>query len=326
MKRRTFITLLGGAAAAWPVTSRAQQLAMPVIGFLAGPSAGDSKSTLAGFRQGLRQAGYVEGQNVHIAFRWAEGRYDRFPELAAELVNLPVAVIVAFGAPGALAATAATKTIPIVFASSADPVKLGIVASFNRPGGNATGVAFLQTELIGKQFELLRELLPKATVMGLLVHPTSQNAEVQLAVVPVVMQALGLQIVAQTAGNDRDLEIAFATFVQRRAEALVVASDAFFYGRRTELAALAARHALPAIYSDREYVADGGLMSYGTSTTDAYRQVGVFTGRILKGDKPADLPVEQAVKIELTINLQTAKALGIEMPLSMLLRINEAIE
>ena len=325
MRRREFITLLGGAAAAWSIAARAQQ-SMPVIGFLAGPSAGASKSTLSGFRLGLRQAGYVEGQNVHIAFRWAEGRYDRFPELAAELVNLPVTVIAAIGASAALAAISATKTIPIVFASSVDPVKIGLVASFNRPSGNATGVAFLLSELVEKQFELLREFLPRAAVMGLLVNPTSQNAETQLAAVPGAMGALGLQIVVQNASNDPDLEIAFATFVQKRTEALVVASDPYFYGRREQLAALAARHRLPAIYSDREYVADGGLMSYGASIADAYRQAGVFTGRILQGDKPSELPVQQAVKIELVVNLPAAKALGVEMPLSLLLRINEAIE
>ena len=326
MRRREFITLFGGATAVWPLAARAQQTAMPVIGFLAGPSAGESRSNLAGFRQGLRQVGYVEGQNVHIAFRWAEGRYDRFPEMAAELVGLPVAVIVAFSGPAALAAMAATNKIPIVFSVAVDPVKLGLVASFNRPGGNATGVANLAGELVGKQFELLREMLPRVAVMGLLVNPTSVNAETQLAAAAVTRQALGLQIVVQNASIDRDLEPTFATFAQQRTAALVVASDPYFYGRREQLVALAARHSLPAIYYDREYVADGGLMSYGPSITDAYRQAGVFTGRILKGDKPGDLPVQQAIKIELVINLQTAKALGLEMPLSLLLRINEVIE
>jgi putative ABC transport system substrate-binding protein len=326
MRRRAFISLLGSAAVVWPLAVRAQPTAMPVIGFLAGPSAGESRSNLAGFRQGLRQAGYVEGQNVHIAFRWAEGRYDRFPEMAAELVDLSVAVIVAFGGPAALAAIAATKTIPIVFSVAVDPVELGLVASFNRPGGNATGVANLAGELVGKQFELLREMLPRAAVMGLLVNPTSVNAKTQLAAMSVARQAFGLQIVVQNASTERDLETAFATFAQQRTGALVVASDPFFYGRREQLVALAARHALPAIYYDREYVADGGLMSYGPSITDAYRQAGVFTGRILKGDKPGDLPVQQAIKIELVVNLQTATALGIEMPLSLLLRINEVIE
>src|SRR5436309_8841181 len=228
MKRREFITLLGGAAAAWPLAAPAQER-MPVIGFLAGPSAGESRSNLAGFRQGLRQVGYVEGQNVHIAFRWAEGRYDRFPEMAAELVGLPVAVIVAFGGPAALAAIAATKTIPIVFSVAVDPVRLGLVVSFNRPGGNATGVANLAGELVGKQFELLREMLPRVTVMGLLVNPTSVNAETQLAAAAVARQVLGLQIVVQNASTDRDLEPSFATFAQQQTGALVVASDPYFY-------------------------------------------------------------------------------------------------
>ena len=326
MKRREFITLLGGAALAWPLAARAQQRAMPVIGFLAGPSAGESRSTLAGFRNGLRQTGYVEGQNVHIAFRWAEGRYDRFPELAAELASLPVAVIAAMGAPAALAAISATKTIPVVFASSADPVRLGIVASLNRPGGNATGVAFLQSELVGKYFELLREMLPKAAVTGLLVNPTSANAETQLAAVPAATQALGLRIVVQKASNDRELDTSFATFSHQGVGALVVASDPFFYGRREQLVSLAARYALPTIHNDREYVAEGGLISYGASNTDAYRQVGVFTGWILKGNKPADLPVQQVTKLELVINLKTAKALGLDVPPMLLARADEVIE
>jgi putative tryptophan/tyrosine transport system substrate-binding protein len=325
MRRRNFIALLGSAAAAWPLAARAQQ-AMPVIGFLAGPSAGESRSNLAGFRQGLRQAGYVEGQNVHIAFRWAEGRYDRFPELTAELVSLQVAVIVAFGGPAALAAIRATKTIPIIFSVAVDPVKIGLVERLSHPGGNATGVANLAGELVGKQFELLHEMVPSAPVMGLLVNPTNVNAETQLAAVPVAKQAFGVQTVVQNASTDRDLEIAFATFAQQRTGALVVASDPFFYGRREQLVGLAARNALPTIYYDREYVGDGGLMSYGPSFSDAYRQAGVFTGRILKGDKPGDLPVQQAVKIELVINLKTAKALGVDIPLSLLMRVNETIE
>jgi putative ABC transport system substrate-binding protein len=325
MQRREFIGLLSSAAT-WPLAVHAQQLAIPVIGFLVGASAGASRSNLAGFRQGLRQTGYVEAQNVHIALRWAEGRYDRLPEMAAELVDLRVAVIASFGPAAAVAAISATKTIPIVFATSADPVRLGLVASLNRPGGNATGIAFLGSELVGKQLELMHEMLPKAAVIGLLLNPTSPSAETHLREVSVAARALGLQIIVQNTNRDRDLETAFATFVQQRTGGLVVPSDPFFYGQREELAALAARHAIPAIYSDREYVADGGLMSYGTSITDAYRQTGVLTGGILKGDKPGDLPVRQAVKIELIINLKTAKALGIEMPLSLLLRINETIE
>ena len=274
----------------------------------------------------MRQTGYVEGQNVHIAFRWAEGRYDRFPELAAELASLPVAVIAAFSPAAALAALSATKTIPIVFITSVDPVKLGIVASLNRPGGNATGVAFFDSELVGKQLELLRELLPKSAVIGLLVNPTSPSTETHLRDIPAATQAFGLQIIVQNASSERDLDTAVATLVQQRASGLVIPSDPFFYQAREQLAALAARHALPAIYPDREYVADGGLMSYGASVTDAYRQAGVFTGRILKGDKPADLPVQQAVKVELVVNLKTAKTLSIEMPLSLLMRITETIE
>jgi len=297
-----------------------------VIGLLAGPTASASKSPLAGFRQGLRQTGYVEGQNVHIAFRWAEGRYDRFPELAAELASLPVAVIAAFSPAAALAALSATKTIPIVFITSVDPVKLGIVASLNRPGGNATGVAFFDSELVGKQLELLRELLPKSAVIGLLVNPTSPSTETHLRDIPPATQAFGLQMILQNASSERDLDTAAATLVQQRASGLVIRADPFSYQAREQLAALAARHALPAIYPDREYVADGGLMSYGASVTDAYRQAGVFTGRILKGDKPADLPVQQAVKVELVVNLKTAKTLSIEMPLSLLMRITETIE
>jgi putative ABC transport system substrate-binding protein len=322
-KRRDSIKLLGGAAV-WPLTTLAQE--MPVIGFLAGPSVASSKSNLAGFRQGLRQTGYVEGQNVHIAFRWAEGHYDRFPKLAAELVGLRVAVIAAFGAPAALAALSATKTIPIAFSSSSDPVKLGMVASLNRPGGNATGVANLESELVGKQIELLHELLPKAAVIGLLVNPTSQNTETQLRDVSIAARDFGLHIPVQNASSDRELDTAFAMLVEQRAFGLVVGSDPFFYGRRERIVDLAARHALPAIYYDREYVADGGLMSYGTSITDGYRLTGVYTGRILKGDKPGDLPVQQAVKTELIVNLKTATTLGLDIPLSLLLRINEMIE
>jgi ABC-type uncharacterized transport system substrate-binding protein len=323
--RRKFIALVGGTAA-WPLAARAQQPMTPVIGFLHGNSPGTSKANVGGFRQGLRQTGYIEGQNIDIAFRWAEGRFERFPTLAAELVDLRVSVIAAFGVPAAMAAMSATKTIPITFNSASDPVKLGLVASLNKPGGNATGVVFLATELLGKQFELLREILPRAATIGLLVNPSTAQAEIQSASAPVVSKALGLQIVVQNASRDRDLEPAFDALVQQHIEGLVIASDAFFHGQRDQLVNLAARHAFPVMYYDREYVVDGGLISYGTSLTDAYRQVGVFTGRILKGDKPSDLPVQQAVKTDLAINLRTAKALGIEMPLSLLLRVTETIE
>jgi putative ABC transport system substrate-binding protein len=323
--RRAFIGLLGGAAA-WPLAARAQQPRTPVIGVLVGAPSGASRANVTGFRQGLRQAGYVEGQNAHLAFRWADGRYDRLGEMATELVGLPVDVIAAFGPAPTKAAIAATSTIPIVFALSADPVKLGFVASLNRPGGNATGLTFLGSELVAKQFEMLRELLPAATVIGLLVNPTSPAVESHLRDVTAVMRLLGVQVVVQKASRDLELDAAFAAFVRERAGGVVVPSDPFFYGRREQLVALAARHALPAIYADREYVADGGLMSYGTSITDAYRQAGLFAARILKGDKPADLPVQQATKVELTVNLATTRALGIEMPLSLLMRISEAIE
>jgi putative tryptophan/tyrosine transport system substrate-binding protein len=325
INRRNFIALTS-AMAACPVRARAQQSPIPVIGFVSGASAVASKATLGGFRQGLRQTGYVEGQNAHIAFRWADGRLSLLPELAAELAGLPVAVIAALGAPAARAALSATKTIPIAFASATDPVRLGLVASLNRPGGNATGVVWLATELLGKQFELLREMLPRASTMGLLVNPSSANAEVQLASVPIVAKALGLEVIVQNAVQDRDLEPAFEKLMQQRIQGLVVASEAFFYTLRAELIALAARHALPVMYYDREYVADGGLISYGTSIVDAHRQAGVLTGRMLKGDKPGDLPVQQAIKTDLVINLQTAKALGIEMPLSLLMRVTETIE
>jgi putative ABC transport system substrate-binding protein len=247
MRRREFISLLSGAVTAWPLAARAQQ-AMPVISFLAGGVASASEAAVAGFRQGLRQTSYVEDQNLHIAFRWAEGRYERFPQLAAELVSLNVSAITAIGAPAALAAVAATKTIPIAFISSVDPVKVGLVASFSRPGGNATGVAFLESELVGKQFEVLRDLVPKATLMGFLVNPKSANAETQLSAVTVANQALGLEIAVQNASTERDLETAFAAFAQRRVAALVVGSDPFFYGKRALLAALAAQHALPAAH------------------------------------------------------------------------------
>src|SRR4051794_20737610 len=259
MRRREFITLLGGSAA-WTSAGNAQSPGPPVIGWISGSSPGSARPTVAGFRQGLRQLGYVEGQNAHIAFRWAEGRYDRFAEVAAELANLPASVIAAFGAPAALAALAVTKTIPIVFTSSLDPVRLGLVASLKRPGGNATGVAFLESELVGKQFELLHEMLPKTTVMGLLVKSASPNAETQMAAVPFVTQALGLQIIVEQVDHDSDLETAFAKFVQRQVGALVVGSDAYFYGRRDQLVMLAARHGLAVICYDREFVVDGGLM------------------------------------------------------------------
>jgi putative ABC transport system substrate-binding protein len=326
MRRREFITTLLGGVAALPLAARAEQTAMPLIGYLGGDSAASSHANLSGFRQGLRQTGYVEGQNLQIAFRYAEGHFERFPELAAQLASLPVAVIAAFGASAATAAVATTKTIPVAFSSAVDPVRVGLVDSLNRPGTNATGTVFLAGDLVGKQFELLHEILPRALRMGLLVNPASGSTETELAYVPVAKKALGLEIIVQNADSDRDLETVFATLVHQQAAALVVGSDALFYGERDRLITLAKLHSLPVMYYDREYVADGGLISYGTSLIDAYRQVGVFTGRILKGDKPAHLPVQQAVKTELVINLKTAESLGIEMPISILLRVTETIE
>jgi putative tryptophan/tyrosine transport system substrate-binding protein len=324
--RREFITLVGGAAG-WPLVARAQQSGpMPVIGFLNPASAQRAAQPLAAFRQGLNETGYAEGRTVAIEYGWADGQSDRLPTLAVELARRKVAVFATGGPAAALAAKAASMTTPIVFVSSSDPVQLGLVASFNRPGGNATGVSFLASELVAKQFELLHQLAPQAAVIGLLVNPTSANAEIQLKDVPAAARTLGLQIVVVNASNDRDFDTAFAALVQQRAGALVVGSDPLFYSRRQQLAALTARHAMPAIYADREYAEAGGLMSYGTSLAAAFRQAGVYTGRILKGEKPADLPVMQATKFELVINLKTAKALGVTVPNAMQLLADEVIE
>jgi putative ABC transport system substrate-binding protein len=297
-----------------------------VVGFLNPASAQRAAQPLAAFRQGLNETGYVEGRTVAIEYGWADGQSDRLPPLAVELVRRKVAVFATGGPAAALAAKAASMTIPIVFVSSSDPVQLGLVASFNRPGGNATGVSFLASELVAKQFELLHQLAPQAAVIGLLVNPTSANAEIQLKDVPAAARTLGLQIVVVNASSDRDFDTAFAALVQQRAGALVVGSDPLFYSRRQQLAALTTGHAMPAIYADREYAEAGGLMSYGTSLAAAFRQAGVYTGRILKGEKPADLPVMQATKFELVINLKTAKALGMTVPNAMQLLADEVIE
>jgi len=325
VRRREFISLLGGAAA-WPLAARAQQPALPVVGFLSPSSAQRAAQPLAAFRQGLNETGYAEGRTVTIEYGWADGQSDRLPALAVELLRRKVAVFATGGPAAALAAKAASSTIPIVFVNSSDPIQLGLVASFNRPGGNATGVSFIASELVAKQSELLHQLAPQAAVIGLLVNPTSANAEVQLKDVPAAARTLGLQIVVVNASSDRDFDTAFAALAQQRAGALIVGSDPLFYSRRQQLAALATRHAMPAIYADRGYAEAGGLMSYGTSIAAAFRQAGIYSGRILKGEKPADLPVMQATKFELVINLKAAKALGVTVPNSMQLLADEVIE
>jgi putative tryptophan/tyrosine transport system substrate-binding protein len=326
VKRREFITLIGGAAA-WPLAARAQQTAMPVIGFLSSGSRQFDALRLAAFWRGLSELGYVESRNVASEYRWAEDHYDRLPALAAELVRRQVAVIVAFGSPpAALAAKAASTTVPIVFTIASDPVRLGLVASLNRPGGNVTGVTSLASMVVAKQFEMLHETVPNATAIGCLVNPNNPNTETDTREAQEATRTLGLQLHILNASTEREIDTAFTTLTKRGAGAVVVVSDGFFNSRPDQFAALAARHALPAIYAFREFARAGGLMSYGTSLTDANRQVGVYAGRILNGAKPADLPVIQATKVELVINVKTAKTLGITFPLSLLGRADEVIE
>jgi putative tryptophan/tyrosine transport system substrate-binding protein len=327
MRRRDFIILLAGAMGGWPSAVRAQQKPMPVIGYLSAGSPESDDFRLTAFRQGLNETGYVEGRNVAIEYRWAPGQYDRLPALAADLVRRQVTVIAAAGIPPTFAAKAATSTIPIAFMAGVDPVEFGLIASLNRPGGNITGVAILTAELAGKRLELLHELVPTAAVIALLVNPTDPAAtESETRHLQDAVRSLGLQLHILPASTPSEIDLAFGTLVELRAGALIVSTDPLFTNQRAQIVALAARHAVPAIYVWREFVAAGGLMSYGTDLTDSYRQAGIYTGKILKGTKPADLPVEQVVKVQLFINLRAAKALGLTIPQVLLGRADEVIE
>jgi len=322
--RREFITLLGGAAAAWPLGARAQQPAMPVIGFLGGGTPGAYQPFVSAYHAGLKETGYVEGHNVAIEYRWAQGEYALLPKMADDLIRARVSVIAAAGTPAALVAKAATTSIPIVFVVVDDPAKLGLVASLSRPGGNATGMNFVMAELESKQLGLLHELAPAATRVGLLVNPNYPLTEPVTRDVIAAASAIGFAIDVVQASNSREIEAAFATLVRNKAD--LVGPDALLLSRRLQIATLATRHAIPTLYNVREYAEAGGLMSYGTNQTEAYRQFGLYTGKILKGIKPADLPVIQSTKFELVINLPTARAIGLEIPATLLARADEVIE
>jgi len=327
MRRREFISLIGGAAAVWPLAARAQQPAMPVIGFLSGTSSKGYAPYLAAFREGLREGGFVEGQNVTIEYRWADDHYERLPELAADLVTRRVALIAAAGgSPAALAAKSATTTIPIVFQIGVDPVKAGLVSSLSQPGGNITGFANLALEVGPKRLELLHRLVPNATNIAVLVNPARSNVEAETKDMQSAANKLGLQLNVLYASTERDFDKVFATSVQLRAGGVVISGDPFFNTRSEELAAMAIHYMVPAIYQFHEFAAAGGLVSYGSSIKNTHREAGIYTARILKGEKPADLPVQEPSKVELIINLKTAKTLGLEIPPSILTSADEVIE
>jgi ABC-type uncharacterized transport system substrate-binding protein len=324
MRRREFITLLAGAAA-WPLAARAES-AIPVIGYLSPGSPESDAWRLNALRRGLNETGYLEGQNVTVEYRGAQGQYDRLSALAADLVRRQVTVICAPFSPSAFAAKAATTTIPIVFSTSVDPVTAGLIASLKRPGGNVTGITLLNVEVMVKRLELLRELVPTAAVNALLVNPTSALTEFETRYAADAAQTLGLKLNVLNATTESEIDLAFATLTRQRLSTLVISSDAFFTNRRDRLVALAARYEVPAVYAFREFASTGGLVSYGTDVSDAHRRVGIYAGRILKGEKPADLPVQQVTKLELVVNLKTAKALGLTIPTSILVRADEVIE
>jgi putative ABC transport system substrate-binding protein len=326
LKRREFIALLGGAAVTWPLAARAQQ-AMPVIGFLSSRAPGESAAVVTAFRKGMSETGFIEGQNAIIAFRWAEGHYERLPSLASDLVALNVAVFFAAGGPpSALAAKTATSTIPIVFSATSDPVRFGLVASLNRPGGNITGMSTLVPELTGKTIEILREMVPAAAVIAYLINPSNPTSAILSKEALDAASSLGIKIHVLNASTVDQLDEAFASSAKQRPDALVVLGEPFFDSQRTKIVALSARYGLAGCYPWREYVLEGGLLSYGTNLPDSYRQAGVYVGRILKGEKPADLPVQLPTKYELVINLKTAKALSLDIPPTLLARADEVIE